>query len=635
MGTIFQINESDGSVRITKTSDQLILGTTRTVTLTAPPPASSSRTVTIPDLVGNYDVVGTIGTQSIGGSKTFSSDITLSSNKHLILTDNTTDIVTLAVPSSVTSYTFTLPATGGTSNYLLQTDGSGTLSYINPSTLSVSSATTAGTVTGATQSAITSVGTLTSLTTSGSITLNNQSPIILKELTANGTDAVTIEAPNDVTTSYTLKLPVAQGGASTVLSNDGSGNLSWATGGIGTVNSGTQYQLAYYPSSTNVVSGLSLLSSNQMIVSDSNGLPTSALTACTNYPTSFRNFLINGDMVLDQRKEGGLFIINAFFHFYNIDQWVSVGQNAAGVFTTQRLTTSPPPGYTYYAEVRCTTTDSSPAAAAFYLFYNRIEGINARPLYYGTANAKTVTLSFWVRSSLTGTFGGALRDGQNDSQSYPFTYVINSSNTWEYKTITIPGATSGTWSIVSNSVGLDVMFDLGSGSNHLGTAGSWNGDNDSGAIGETRLMGTLNATLDFTAVQFEIGPVATPFEVVPWDVTLKRCQRYYEKSYIPGTVAGTDPGKDEIGVTATQVNTTTTFSSTIFYKVPKMSDLPIVTIYDPADGSSGFANWWGTSGGTSKIATSVADSSNMGFSVSQTVALDYWVELNFTSECPL
>jgi hypothetical protein len=161
-------------------------------------------------------------------------------------------------------------------------------------------------------------------------------------------------------------------------------------------------------------------------------------------------------------------------------------------------------------------------------FGQRIEGFNAADLGWGTASAQTVTLSFWVRSSLTGLFSGAVKnDGAN--RSYVFTYTINSSNAWEYKTVTIPGDTSGTW-LKNNGIGVIAQFCISSSSTYLGSAGSWQGTNLSGVTGTTQLVGTNGATFYITGVQFEDGAVATPFERRQYGTELMLAQRYYFKS---------------------------------------------------------------------------------------------------------
>jgi hypothetical protein len=155
-----------------------------------------------------------------------------------------------------------------------------------------------------------------------------------------------------------------------------------------------------------------------------------------------------------------------------------------------------------------------------------IEGFNTADLNWGTANAKTVTLSFWVKSSVTGTFSGSLMNG-SVNRAYPFTYTISAANTWEYETVTIAGDTTGTWN-TDNSSGILLYFSLGTGSTRLGTAGAWAGSRLQGATGETALVNTLNATWFITGCQLEVGSTATSFDYRPYGTELALCQRYFE-----------------------------------------------------------------------------------------------------------
>jgi hypothetical protein len=169
-------------------------------------------------------------------------------------------------------------------------------------------------------------------------------------------------------------------------------------------------------------------------------------------------------------------------------------------------------------------------AAELFKVTQVIEGFNCADLAWGTANAKAVTLSFWVRSSLTGTFGGAFVNGAFN-RNYPFTYTISSANTWEYKTITVPGDTTGTWN-VSNVAGIQVIWSLGTGSSLSGTAGAWAAGNIQSATGATSVVGTNGATWYVTGCQLEVGTVATSFDFRSYGTELALCQRYYERGTV-------------------------------------------------------------------------------------------------------
>jgi hypothetical protein len=238
----------------------------------------------------------------------------------------------------------------------------------------------------------------------------------------------------------------------------------------------------------------------------------------------FRNRILNGGMVIDQRNAGASVTVNDLAIFYGVDRFRAVGQASSGVFTMQRVTDAPT-GFTNSLRVTVTTADASISATDRYLLQQVIEGFNAADLGFGTASATAVTLSFWVKSSLTGSFGAALQNGTPD-RSYPFTYTINAANTWEYKTVTIAGDTTGTWPTDNTGWGR-VNWSIGSGSNTVSTAGSWQAANYEGVTGQTQIISTLSATWQVTGVQLEAGSVATPFERRPYGTELALCQRYY------------------------------------------------------------------------------------------------------------
>ena len=289
----------------------------------------------------------------------------------------------------------------------------------------------------------------------------------------------------------------------------------------------------------------------------------------------FKNRIINGDMRIDQRNAGASVTINATAKAYTVDRWHANGQPTDGVFTVQQSTTAPT-GFTNSLLATVTTADASIGADQYYLLCQRIEGYNVADLDFGSAAAKTVTLSFWVRSSLTGTFSGALENSA-ENRAYPFTYSISSADTWEQKTITIAGDTSGTW-LTNNGIGLFVWFDLGCGSNKRGTAGSWTGSNLYGATGAVQLIATNGATFYITGVQLEAGSVATPFERRSYGQELALCQRYYLEAaaHAQGPVPGamTTPIYFPVSMRATPTRTNVSAGSS------NGVDSTIITVFD-------------------------------------------------------
>ncbi|NBX51738.1 hypothetical protein EBT25_17825, partial [bacterium] len=234
-----------------------------------------------------------------------------------------------------------------------------------------------------------------------------------------------------------------------------------------------------------------------------------------------RNRIINGDMRIDQRNAGASVNTNGSYPVDRFRQDFAGG----GVITAQRSTTAPA-GFTNSVSLTVSTADSSIAAGDYYLLQHRIEGFNTADFGFGAAGAATVTMSFWARSSVTGTYGAALHN-DNDTRAYVFTYTINAVNTWEYKTITIAGDTTGTWS-TGNTTGISIIFDFGSGTNFNGTAGTWAGSNVFRTSGCVNWIANSGATFYITGVQLEPGTVATLFERIDYSESLRRCQRYYQ-----------------------------------------------------------------------------------------------------------
>lgn len=238
-----------------------------------------------------------------------------------------------------------------------------------------------------------------------------------------------------------------------------------------------------------------------------------------------RNLLINGAVTIDQRNSGSSLTVNANSEFYAVDRFMGIGVSSDGVYTLQRVTDAPD-DFTNSVKATVTTADSSIPSSGRYIIRHKLEGNTISQLNLGSSAAKTFTLSFYVKSSLTGTFGGSVLNGAQD-RSYPFTYTISSANTWERKTVTIAGDTTGTWP-TDNSKAMQIGWSLGVGSDYLNTAGAWVGSQEWGATGETAVIGTLNATWHMTGVQLEVGDTASDFEHRSFADELARCKRYFQ-----------------------------------------------------------------------------------------------------------
>ena len=237
-----------------------------------------------------------------------------------------------------------------------------------------------------------------------------------------------------------------------------------------------------------------------------------------------RNRVINGDMRIDQRNAGAS--VSGAAGVYPVDRFEIENLSGGGTATGQRSTTVPTgQGFTNSLLITVTGTDTSLAAGDYYTIRHIIEGQNISDLQFGTGSASTVTISFWVRSSIAGIYCFSLTNGGN-SRGYPVEYNISSANTWEKKVITIPGDVTGTWGS-DNGRGIQCRFCMGTGTSRQGTANSWNAGEIHGTSNQTNLFATNGATFYITGVQLEVGKVATPFEYRSYGQELALCQRYF------------------------------------------------------------------------------------------------------------
>jgi hypothetical protein len=356
------------------------------------------------------------------------------------------------------------------------------------------------------------------------------------------------------------------------------------------------------------------------------GMSSSRATfLASNEGFGFRNRIINGAMVIDQRNAGASTSVPNATIVYGADRTLVYEETGASSCTVQQVTDAPSG---FVNSIRFTVgTGSTATANQAAIVEQRIEGFNFADSAYGTASAQTFTLSFWVKSSLTGTYCVGLRNA-SDTRSYVATYTINSASTWEYKTIIITGDTSGTWG-TGNGIGITVRFDLGSGSNYrTSTLNSWQTGLFFSNSSQANLIGTSSATWQVTGVQLERGSTATSFDFRPYGTELMLCQRYYEKSYNISTAIG--------AVTLDGAFLTTRINSvgggSAFFKVTKRA-APTVTVYSPTSGTSGQARDYTTSADTAASAQSIGE--NAFYLLASSAAINNGLGIHYTASAEL
>ena len=332
-----------------------------------------------------------------------------------------------------------------------------------------------------------------------------------------------------------------------------------------------------------------------------------AAIAAVGNTLGYKNRVINGDFRIDQLQEQNAANLVAATNTMFADTWWMYRGTATGTTNAASgaLSGGPLTGFNNQLTWNQTIVSGAPAAGDLNAIFSNIEGLNVQDLQWGTAAAKTVTMSFWVRSGVTGTYGFAINNSATN-RSYVGQYTINNASTWEYKTITIPGDTAGTW-LTTNGVGIEVNFDMGSGVNaEAAAANVWGAGNSKRIAGNVKLINSV-AQIQFTGVQLELGSVATAFDFRDYASELVRCQRYYEKSFNAGVVPAQNAGRstNAFGQIVGASTVATYFITS--YKATKRAN-PTITFYNPGAANAQVRN---ATTGTDCSATAVNGTQGM------------------------
>lgn len=346
--------------------------------------------------------------------------------------------------------------------------------------------------------------------------------------------------------------------------------------------------------------------------------------------TGYKNRLINGAMVIDQRKNGVTYpSLGGQVLQFAVDRWKGWCNNGSTANVSLESSTTAPEGFTNSIKATVTAAQTSHPSNFYSMIWQGIEGYNIADLGWGTAVAKNATLSFWVRASVAGSYGGHAVN--NTGSSYPFLYTINSPDTWEYKTVVIPGPTSGTWA-TTTSAGVYIGFSLGAGSTQSGTAATWNHSSSYfyGTTGQTNLFATNGSTLYITGVQFERGSTASSFEWRPYTTELALCQRFYYKSFEQGTKPA-DSASPGIYGTLAAYSTNNCYLGTWFKFPVTMRTPPTVVATYGINGATGIFDVY--NGGWSALTSmgvNTSSSEGLAFYAAKTSGFTQWYSYLFS-----
>lgn len=380
-------------------------------------------------------------------------------------------------------------------------------------------------------------------------------------------------------------------------------------------------------------SGILNLQSNgvtQATISSSGlSLPNNA-TLNTANTFGFKNRFINGSFNINQYNLG---TVTPTGNQYIIDRWFSNVTTASKYSVAQ--STVAPAGFTNSALITSTSAYSV-VAGDYESFQQRIEANNMTDIGWGTANAKTVTLSFWVNCSLTGTFGGSLYFPASTTRTYPFSYTISSANTWQQISVTIPGDTVTNTAPTGTNIYVLVQWSLGAGSTYTTSTTGWQNGNFLSPTGCTNLVGTSGATLYITGAQLEVGSQATSFDFRSFGTELGLCQRYFYKTFALGTAPASGAG--QVGALicpqgAGGSASGNAYSLTWQFKVP-MRTAPTISLYNTNTTGS---NWYDSSGSsaTTSGATNTSEFSTMIYNVSAAATANVNAVIHATASAEL
>lgn len=355
----------------------------------------------------------------------------------------------------------------------------------------------------------------------------------------------------------------------------------------------------------------STVAATTLAVSSTSSFSTSAPSVIGSL--GFRNRITNGAMRFDQRNAGASKTASTFANVLAVDKWkTNMPTSCAGTVIQQ--VTDAPTGFNYSHKITI-GTGASPATGDLNIIYQSIEACDISDFNSGTANAVSVAVSFWVKSSIAGTYSFAINNGPTPNRSYPAQFTINSANTWEQKSASLTLDTSGTWLTSTGSVGMYAGFDIGSGTTYEGTASAWQAGNIKRISTNVKLVATTGATFQFTGVQLEIGSAATSYEKISYQAELARCQRYYSTSIETGatiTNFTTLNSSGVGGVMAIANATNNDLFPNVRYPVP-MATNPTLTVYSGANRTAGSVRNMINGTDIAGFSNGSATSNNMGF----------------------